>query len=281
MTGTEVIRRARPLLGTIVDIRVEGLPERDAIHAVDTAFAEIAQIHRCMSFHEPDSDLSRLHRAAVGSIVNVDVRTGAVIECAMRIARASGGVFDPTVAAPQVARGFLPRPPSAFDPDPHARWHDIELIDNTHVRLRKTLWIDLGGIAKGFAVDRAMSILSEAGATQACVNAGGDMRVCGARAEPVHIRLREGVFASVLEIANAAVATSGPDTSSHLDGVSRVTMSRFETASVVAPECMIADALTKVVLSDCADVADVLAAFDARACMHDDSVGWRVVGRAA
>ena len=281
MSRTDTIRRARPLLGTVVDIRVEGLSENDAIRVIDAAFAEITQIHRYMSFHEPDSDLSRLHRAIVGSVVNIDTRTHAVIDCALRVAHASGGAFDPTIAAHQVASGFLPRPPSSFDPDPHARWHDIELIDDAQVRLRKALWIDLGGIAKGFAVDRAMHILAGAGATQACVNAGGDMRVRGARAEPVHVRLRDGVFAPAMEIANAAVATSGQDTSPHLDGVSRAPVSRFETASVVAPKCMIADALTKVVLSDCADVADVLTAFDARACVHDDADGWRVVGRAA
>ena len=278
---SHTIRRARPLLGTVVDIRVEGLPEDDAIRAIDAAFIQIEQIHHCMSFHEPDSDLSRLHRTAVGGVVAVDTRTNAVIACALRVAHASGGVFDPTIAAHQVAGGFLPRPPSSFDPDPHARWHDIELIDATHVRLRRPLWIDLGGIAKGFTVDRAMHVLVAAGAAQACVNAGGDIRVHGARAEPVHVRLRNGTLAQVLEITNAAVATSGLNTSPHLDGVSRALVSRFESASVVAPECMIADALTKVVLGDCANVADVLAAFDASACVHDDADGWRTVGRAA
>ncbi len=262
-------------------MRVEGMPEIDAMRAIDDAFAEIATVHRCMSFQSIDSDLSRLHRASVGSIVEVDKRTVDVLANALRVANVSGGVFDPTIAAHQVASGFLPRPPSSFDPDPHARWHDIELLDDSSVRLRRPLWIDLGGMAKGFAVDCAMQILIAAGATQACVNAGGDMRVNGERAEPVHVRMRDGVLEPVLEIANAAVATSGPSASPHLDGVSRAPVSRFKIASVVAPECMTADALTKVVLSDCANVADVLAAFDARACVHDDADGWRVIGRAA
>ena len=55
----------------------------------------------------------------------------------------------------------------------------------------------------------------------------------------------------------------------------------IKIASVVAPECMIADALTKVVLSDSERIAAVLAAFDARACVHDDAAGWRVIERAA
>ena len=63
------IRRARPLLGTIVQIQVEGLCETDALAALDAAFAEVARVHRCMSFHEADSDLSRIHRAAPGTII--------------------------------------------------------------------------------------------------------------------------------------------------------------------------------------------------------------------
>jgi len=279
--STSVVRRARPLLGTLVEMRIEGLPEVDALRALDAAFAEIDGIHRCMSFHSADSDLSRLHRAVIGSVVEVDTRTHAVLASALRVARISGGVFDPTIAAHQVAGGFLPRPPASFDPDPDARWHDIELLDDANVRLRRPLWIDLGGIAKGFAVDRAMQLLIAFGATQACVNAGGDMRVSGAHAEPVHVRMRDGALAPLLEIANAAVATSAPGTCPHLDGVSRAPASRWKIASVVARECVIADALTKVALSDSAMVADVLAAFDASACVHDAADGWRVIERAA
>ncbi len=276
-----VVRRARPLLGTFVDIRVEGVLEADAIHAIDDAFAEIERIHRCMSFHAADSDLSRLHRTAVGTVVAVDARTRAVLECALHVAQVSGGVFDPTIAAHQVAGGFLPRPVSSFDPDPHARWQDIELIDDVNVRLRRPLWIDLGGIAKGFAVDRAMQMLAATDATHVCVNAGGDLRVRGVRAEPVHVRTRDGALVPMLEVANAAMATSSRNTAPHLNGISRAPMSRFETVSVVAPECMVADALTKVVLSDGNDIDAVLAVFGARAYAHDDLDGWRMMGRAA
>ncbi len=276
-----MVRRARPFLGTFVDMRVEGMHEIDAMRVIDAAFAEIAIVHRCMSFHSDDSDLSRLHRADVGSAVAVDARTHEVLAAALRVASISDGVFDPTIAAHQVAGGFLPRPRSSFDPDPQARWHDIDLLDNSCVRLRRPLWIDLGGIAKGFAVDRAVQILIAAGATQACVNAGGDMRVTGERPEPVHARTRGGELAPVMEIANAAVATSGPSITPHLNGVSRASVPPSMTVSVVASQCMIADALTKIVLIDSAKAVDLLTAFDARACVHDDVDGWRVIERAA
>ncbi|MBS0570940.1 MAG: FAD:protein FMN transferase, partial [Proteobacteria bacterium] len=149
------IRRARPWLGTLVDIRVDGMESACALRAIDAAFAEVATVHRLMSFHGDDSDLARLRQAPACAAVRVNARTHEVLECALRIAAASTGIFDPTVAAAQVARGALPVPRSAFVPDADASWRDIELLGGERVRLRRPLWIDLGGIAKGYAVDRA------------------------------------------------------------------------------------------------------------------------------
>ena len=58
------IRRARPLLGTFVEIEVAGATEPEMADAVDAAFAAVAEVHRLMSFHDPDSDISRLNREA-------------------------------------------------------------------------------------------------------------------------------------------------------------------------------------------------------------------------
>src|SRR5690348_10923862 len=111
---TSRLQRARPALGTLVEVRVEGLEQGHAAAAIDAAFAEIGAVQRCMSFHEIGSDLSHLHRQRVGTPVRVDARTREVLEWALQIAAASGGIFDPTIAAQQVARGLLPQPESAF-----------------------------------------------------------------------------------------------------------------------------------------------------------------------
>ena len=78
-----MIRRARPLLGTLVEIAVDASDERRALRAIEAAFAEIGEVHRCMSFHTADSDLARLHRAPVGRAVAVDARTMTVLRCAV------------------------------------------------------------------------------------------------------------------------------------------------------------------------------------------------------
>ena len=290
MTG-EVFRRVRPWLGTLVEIRLEGCTPERAAHACERAFVEIAAIHRLMSFQEAGSDLTRLHRAAAGTAVLVDRRTREVLEWALRIAAASDGCFDPTVAAQQVAWGRLPRPVS-LAADPGATWRDIELVGIDRVRFARPLWIDLGGIAKGYAVDRAQEILADSGATQSMVNAGGDLRVAGTPA-CVNVRTHAGLAPSArLELADAALATSAPSVrgngesmvggSPHVHGRTRRPLVSRRSVSVVAERCVAADALTKVVMAGSNRLASrVLRHFSAQAAVYQDDRGWSLLGVAA
>jgi thiamine biosynthesis lipoprotein len=230
-----------------------------------------------MSFHEAGSDLDRLHCARIGDRISIDARTHEVLGWSARIASASGGLFDPTIAARQVASGLLPRPASAWSPHAAADWRDVELLASHGVRLARPLWIDLGGIAKGYAVDRAVEILAGAGASQVCVNAGGDLRLAGARAESIHVRTPSGVCADAsVELIDGALATSAESASrrdarcttsaSRMHGRARRALGAQRIVSVAAPLCVVADALTKVVLAgDDAISQRVLSLFDAQA----------------
>ncbi len=291
MTG--IVQRARPCLGTLVAIRVEGLDAAQALAAIDNAFTEVETVHRRMSFHERASDLARLHAAEPGETVSIDSRTYAVLACARHIAELSDGCFDPTIAASQVALGRLPRPARARAPDPRATWRDIELLSGDRVRLHRPLWLDLGGIAKGYAVDRAIELLVRTGASHAIVNAGGDLRVAGAREEMIHLRgaSRKGTVGAV-SIADAALAssTSAIDrrratrgwVGTHLHGRNKIPVATFSSASVIAPTCMVADALTKVVLAASPSVSQrALAACNAQGATHSNRHGWRALGAAA
>jgi FAD:protein FMN transferase len=234
------LRRARPLLGTIVEIRVEGLEPAAAREAIERGFAAIARVERRMSPHDASSDLARLQAAGVSRAVRVSVWTWRVLHAARRFARMSNGVFDATIA------------PDAREPA--GRWSAVELLPRARVRLRRATRLDLGGIAKGFAVDRAIAVLRGAGATAASVNAGGDLRVFGPSPMPVVVRhpASPGRLVTVGELANGAVATSA----NYLDGPGRGRLHRADgrriavgraSVSVIAPTCMAADALTKVV----------------------------------
>lgn len=273
-----MIRRARPLLGTLVEIAVDAHDETSALRAIGAAFAEIGAVHGCMSFHAPDSDLARIHRAPVGQAVDVDARTMEVLRCALRVAEISRGAFDPACAAHAVACASLPRPVSAYTPDRGASWRDVELVDDVQVRLRRSLWLDLGGIAKGYAVDRACAVLRDHGIVQSCVNAGGDLRVAGARAERIALRILPQSAPRIIELADGAVASSAATSILRADGT---TPQSVIGASVVAPDCMSADALTKVVLAAPARIARAcLALFDAQALIQR-SDGAEVWERAA
>jgi thiamine biosynthesis lipoprotein len=123
------------------------------------------------------------------------------------------------------------------------------------------LALDLGGIAKGFAVDAAIQVLQRRGAVSAIVNTGGDLRVFGACPAVVHLRHPSApqVLARRLELSGGALATSSPcftERRWHGRPVSHLVNPRNSAAvtgsiavSVRAAECWLADALTKVVLN--------------------------------
>src|SRR5579862_9818152 len=103
----EQYQRARPLLGTIVSIRLRGIGAEQAHAALTAGFAAIADVHRLMSFHEHSSDVSRLNREALEHPVTIDAHTLIVLRRALEFAAASNGAFDLTVARELVEFGLL------------------------------------------------------------------------------------------------------------------------------------------------------------------------------
>lgn len=255
--STSRLHSARPLLGTIVSIQIGGMSARLAAQAIERGFDTVAAVHRLMSFHEPQSDVSRLNCCASKCTVVVDPRTFRVIRHAIDFSANSGGCFDITVARELVAWGLLPRPSSEHSPDRLASWRDIELMGEDRVRFHRPLWIDLGGIAKGFAVDHALDHIALADGAQACVNAGGDLRVQGPLEQQVLLRgpTRDGVIPAV-RLQDGSIASSashfvtranrrpGP----HVHGIHRRAIGRRRFVAVIARECLVADALTKIAL---------------------------------
>ncbi len=270
------VRRARPLLGTLVEI-LAVTDRSSAIRATTAAFEAIASVHRLMSAHEPDSDVGRLNRCAHGQPVRVDAQTWQVLEVARRISAASRGAFDVCVA-PVLARwGYLPDWVGRGC-DATAGWEAIELLPDCHVRFRAPVAIDLGGIAKGYAVDRASAVLRAHGVARFTVNAGGDLRI-GDGPETVHVRdpACPRRLLPLAAVSDAAVATSGAYFAAQtwhgrlvhpivVPGSRRCTPVGA-SVTVLAPECIVADALTKVVAVLDGASEGVLARFGAAACV--------------
>ena len=184
------------------------------------------------------SDLAHLHAAPAGEAVRIDPATWAVLQFAQRLFALSGGVFDPCL------------------PHSHGRMCDLELSPAGQApwaRAGAALHIDCGGIAKGFAVDRAMDALRAAGCTAGVVNAGGDLRVYGPQPQTLLLRRADGTYLPC-ELADAALAVSDLDAANrppehrgyYRRGGPGTAARRY--AAVRAREAMVADALTKCVV---------------------------------
>src|SRR5262249_23653381 len=124
---TVALRRARPLLGTLVEVTAQGACEEQLTHAVSAAFDIIARVQRLMSFHGAASDVGRANRLAHRVAVRVHPWTWQVLRAAQRLARASAGVFDVTVGGDLMRLGYLPAAVRGHL-DRRARWDDVRLL---------------------------------------------------------------------------------------------------------------------------------------------------------
>ena len=237
------------MLGTLVEMRIPDCGNAPA--AFERAFAAIERVHRLMSRQVPDSDVARLNRAAPGTLVAVDRWTWQVLKRAKEIHAATGGLFD-CAAAPGKDGSSV----------------DLDLIDDRTVRMRRQIVVSLDGIAKGFAVDRAVEALRLTGAAAGAVNAGGDLRVFGEEAQTVQVRHPRdpGCLVSIGMVTDGAVATSARyfGNSTLIDPRNRRARSTDWSATVIAGDCTTADALTKPCLLDRRGAPALTAACDAR-----------------
>jgi thiamine biosynthesis lipoprotein len=276
------VRRARPLLGTIVEIQASGLGESESHAAIDAAFAEIEEVQRRMSFHDPASTLSRLNRLAGVEPLPVDDWTFDVLEFAAEMHRVARGIFDVTVAPHLQTQGFLPA-----DERGAARavgFAAVQLLPDRCVRFHHPdLRLDLGGIAKGYAVDRAVAALQRAGIQRGLVNAGGDLRAFGDEAFAISIRHPDNPLAALATIPlhESSLATSahyfadrlvpGATLGPIVHPPSGEPTAIIRSATVRACTAMAADALTKVVMLAGEDALPVLAHFEADAIFVAES----------
>ncbi len=206
-------RRARPLLGTLVDIRVDhsgvdGVDEARALAAIDAAFAEIADVHRLMSFHEATSDVARINREAsrdAGRRRSAHARSASRSRSRSRANQTGDSIRRSRRSS---SRGTCCRVRAMRRHRPSTPTGATSSSAKTAASARPSrLWIDLGGIAKGYAVDRAIDRLRAFGIDDACVNAGGDLRRIGRGTEPIHIRMPRHRIALCARCCSAKAAS--------------------------------------------------------------------------
>jgi len=237
-------------MGTFIAVEATSYDEAAALVAVDAAFGAMERVDRLMHPTRSDSDLSKLGKATIGEEVEVDPWTCEVLSIARVMHEGSGGMFDPCLAS---APG---------------RMADLD-IQVSRVVCRAPVEIDLGGIAKGFAVDVAIAELQRQGCDAGLVNAGGDLRVFGAAPRTIELPTPEGERA--VELLDAALAASAPRGANSPPGhrgfyvgdSGKVVEGKY--TAVIAPTAAVADALCKcAMLCDAQTLAKLLARHGAR-----------------
>lgn len=242
------ISRCKPLLGTYVELTLCADESRDVLIDMSiSAFSKIEKIESLMSFHNVKSELSYINRFAHIKACCISKDTEAVLNKALQISKKTDGLFDVTIAPSLVRQGILPNNKWSFADS--ASWKDI-YIENREVSFYKPMLIDLGGIAKGYAVDLAMSIFDDK--VNVIINAGGDLKMSHWMGQYVQVKYISPKVKKIIKIPMIApaVATSA---NYYLDGKSAIispktgkTILVKNSYSVFAENCILADALTKV-----------------------------------
>ena len=202
-----ILRRSFRAMGTGVELFLAAVPGAAADQALDAAEREFERVEALLSRFRDDSELSALNRE--GRIEAGDDLL-AVVELALDARERTGGRFDPTVHDALVAAGY-DRTFEEVAADGVAtavatRCGGRVRVTGRTIELEPGTRLDLGGIGKGYTVDRVAAILSAAG--PAMVDAGGDIAACG---RPDALGWRVGVEHLTLALESLAVATSGRD----------------------------------------------------------------------
>jgi len=261
------LERCKTLLGTFVEIELKGTVDDDVLIALsNTLFDEIERIHHLFSFHSELSEISTLNRQALDLAnraegdntpltLTVSDDLNKVLSLALELSQFTRGLYDVTVAPSLILNEQLPNHLALNLVNRHCTLSlgnssNMTCKDNV-VIIEKPLCIDLGGIAKGYAVDCALTKVPDN--IYCRINAGGDLAINQWQNEEVGVKYKKRSSAlRVVKMQNKALATSGnylrdkksafvnPSTGKHI---------KFKgSMSVFSSHLMLSDALTKAMI---------------------------------
>ncbi|HJL19046.1 MAG TPA: FAD:protein FMN transferase [Sandaracinaceae bacterium LLY-WYZ-13_1] len=223
--GDEVrlVQRSRPIMGTVFQVSVAGMPEAEAGPLIGRALDEIERLEAVLSEWRDDTEVSAINQAAGGEApVEVGPDTLRVVEAGLDVSRWSDGAFDLSWAALRGLYTFQPgerRIPPLREVRERLRlvdWRAIELDEEAStVRLaREGMSIGTGGIGKGYALDRAGDVLREGGAESFMLFGGGQVQVHGMRGDrPWRVGIQHPrdprTYIGFLEATEGSISTSG------------------------------------------------------------------------
>ncbi|WP_448568415.1 FAD:protein FMN transferase [Thalassotalea ganghwensis] len=240
-------RRNKPLLGTFVEIGIfneENIEFSSLVRCSQLAFNEIMKIQNLLSFHDANSELNRINRAP-NRWVEVSTHTLRVLKLARALGQLTENRFNCTVGGALVRRGALP---DIFNQTSIEIGNAADIdINGDYVRLKRPVLLTLDGIAKGYAVDAAISLLNRLGLKGCWINAGGDVRHCGRHGISVQLKSGANVKQEIY-LSNQAVASSQLTTFSDSYKAMFIGKNVLQrtSISVLSNSAWRADAMTKV-----------------------------------
>jgi thiamine biosynthesis lipoprotein len=258
-------------MDTVVETRVFDRDEDKAKFALERAYQEMSRLEGLLDRHSSTSEVFKVNQSAGEKAVTVSAVTLEVVSKALKIGELTNGSFDITIAPLLNLWGFgsgEEKIPTRQELSNAAAWVDYNQVDvdrgaGTVFLPWDDMELDLGGIAKGFIVDKAAELLVREGINSAYIDAGGDIRVIGSRPDESawrigirHPRNRRKVIA-IVEIQNSAIVTSGDyerfflvdDVRYHhiLNPGTGMPARGLISATVLAPDAFSADALSTAV----------------------------------
>ncbi|MFQ5935392.1 MAG: FAD:protein FMN transferase, partial [Acidiferrobacterales bacterium] len=210
----------QPIMGTMVRVELSHADAEAGRAAIAAVMEEMRRIDRLMSTYKEDSEVSRVNRQAATEPVVIGDELFELIGRSLKMSELSSGAFDITYASAghlyDYRRKIKPSDKALAKALPAIDYRYVQLNskDNTIRFLQPGVRIDLGGIAKGHAVDRAIALLQARGIEQAIVSAGGDSRIIGDRdGRPWMVGVRDPrhrqEVVAVVPLSDAAISTSG------------------------------------------------------------------------
>ena len=262
------LSREAAIMGTAIRVELWAQDKAGGEAAIDAVMDEMRRIDREMSPYKPESELSRINREAADHAVPISAEMFDILSRSIEFSKLSDGAFDITFSSV----GYM------YDYRRHIKPTDEKIrqalpgINYRHLQLDKRkqtvkfarpgVRIDLGGIGKGYAVDKCIALLKQRGITQALVTAGGDSRVLGDRGGRPWVvgirdpRRKDNVVA-VIPLIDSAISTSGDyERYFEADGVryhhilnpkTGRSATGVHSASVIGPDATTTDGLSKPV----------------------------------
>jgi thiamine biosynthesis lipoprotein len=278
----KMYKESRTLMDTYCTITVVSPSKERAAKAIDKGFAEIKKLELLLNYFSDKSEITAINKTAGSRPVKVSGETLEMMQKTLEISKATRGTFDPTIAPLIKLWDFSNKRRDNTVPDATVIKNTLKLVDYSKIKINskseiflaeKGMEIDLGGIAKGYAADKAMEVIKAEGIKAALVAVAGDIKGFGSsttrnawkvgiqdpRPETGSEKPWEDIFAS-LYLEDMAISTSGDYQRFFIKNGKRYhhildpatgypAKTDLLSASVIAPEGYIADGLSTAVFA--------------------------------